>query len=132
MNYTCIGNYEIIKAGHTEHYFMERYSFMDYRGRLRISPKSIWGYGNAVITATHDISSGEWTEPMVLCGVTVEDYAWITSMCVLYNCTIGHHAIVSVGSVVSQMVVEPYTVVSGNPARVVARWDGERWKATGG
>lgn len=127
MNYTSRGSYSREKAGHPEVYYIERFTFMDYRGRMKISPLSFWGYDNKVITATHDISRGVWTEPMVISCVEVDDYAWITTSCILHDCRIGHHAIVSVGSVVNHMVVEPYTVVSGNPAQVIARWENSHW-----
>lgn len=130
MTYTAIGHYDKEKAGHAEPYFVERHTFIDYRGLLKISPLSYWGFGNMVITAKHNIMQGEFEAPMIPVNVTVEDYAWITSGCILYNCRIQHHAVVSIGAVVSGLDVEPYTVVAGNPAVVVAEWDGKRWIST--
>ena len=127
MTYIVQGNYDINRAGHPESYFRERYTFIDFRGDLLISPLSNWGYNNTIITASHDISGGAWTEPMIMKSVRVEDYAWITSNCTLYDCRIGHHAILAIGAVVAHMNVDAYTMVAGNPARVVARWDGGRW-----
>lgn len=40
--------------------------------------------------------------------------------------TIGRNAVVAANTVVRDHV-EPYTVVAGDPARVVRRYDGERW-----
>ena len=51
--------------------------------------------------------------------IVVDDYAWIGSnSIILKNVTIGRAAIVGTGSVVTRDV-EPFTVVAGNPARVV-------------
>lgn len=127
MPYVAVGTYDQNKAGHEEHYYVQRYCFMDYRGLMKISPLSYWGYEVMTMTASHQLLNGQFQATMVLKPVIVEDYAWIASRSTLYNCTIGHHAIVSIGSVVSGMVVEPYTVVEGNPAQIIAKWDGKRW-----
>ena len=36
--------------------------------------------------------------------------------------------LVAAGTVVRGQNVAPYTMVAGNPARVIARWDGEKWE----
>lgn len=131
MTYRPIGQYNKSKAGHPEQYFAERYTFIDYRGDLRVSPLSYWGYRNTVITASHDVlRTGGFTGAMLFKRVWVDDYAWITSGCILYNCHVGHHAIVSIGSVVCNMEILPYQVVAGNPAKVIAWYDLEnkRWR----
>jgi acetyltransferase-like isoleucine patch superfamily enzyme len=131
MAYVAIGEYDEAKAGHGEAYFAIRHCTMDYRGDLRISKLSSWGFGVMVMTASHDIiETGEYSGVMIMKRVWVDDNAWITSGCILYNCHIQHHAIVAIGSVVSNMVVEPYHVVAGNPASVIAAYDIEahRWR----
>ena len=56
-------------------------------------------------------------------AIRVEDYVWIGNSCtILKNVTIGKAAIVAIGSVVTKDV-EPFTIVAGNPARVVKRLD---------
>jgi acetyltransferase-like isoleucine patch superfamily enzyme len=64
---------------------------------------------------------------VVAYGVIVQDGAWIGSTSLLMGCTIGAGAIVAAGSVVRGQVIEPGIMVAGNPARVIARWDGTRW-----
>jgi acetyltransferase-like isoleucine patch superfamily enzyme len=130
MHYTRIGTYDKNKAGHPEMYYSERYCNMDYRGNMHISPLSYFGFGVTVITASHDISSGEFSVHMILKDVTVGDFAWICTNAILYNCEIQHHAIVAIGALVKNMTVLPYTIVSGNPAVVTARWDGKTWVKT--
>ena len=128
-SYACIGAFDKAKAGHDEWYFSTRLAFLDMRGKLQISPLSHWGYGCKVITQTHDIINGEFNQTTRDVAVIVDDHAWITSFSTLYKCHVKHHAIVSIGSVVADMQVEPYTVVAGNPARQIAHWDFEkkRW-----
>jgi acetyltransferase-like isoleucine patch superfamily enzyme len=64
---------------------------------------------------------------VVLRPVIIDDYAWIASDVVLYNCHIGEGAVVSVGSVVRSRDVPPWTMVEGNPARIIARYEGGEW-----
>lgn len=128
MAYVALGKFDKQKAGHDEYYYSERHCMIDYRGNLKISPLSYFGFGITVITASHSILlTGQYNPLMVMKRVIVGDYAWITSKSILYNCEIEHHGIVAIGAVVSNMIVESYTVVSGNPAVVIARWNGERW-----
>ena len=55
--------------------------------------------------------------------ITVEDHAWIGSNCIiLKNVRIGRAAVVATGSVVTRDV-PPFSVVAGNPARVVKQLD---------
>ncbi len=127
MCYYRLGDFDAAKAGHDENYFVERHCTIDYRGDLKISPLSYFGFGVHVVTLTHVLTGGAFTGYVKNIPVVVDDYAWVTSYSVLYNCHIKHHGIVSIGSVVKDMTVEPYTIVSGNPAVPVAHWNGEKW-----
>jgi maltose O-acetyltransferase len=63
------------------------------------------------------------------CPVTIGDDVWIaTGATVLAGVTIGRGAIVGAGSVVRGEIA-PFTVVAGNPARVVRTLDPERFVA---
>ena len=54
-------------------------------------------------------------------GIKIENGAWIgTGAIILDGVTVGLHSIVGAGAVVSKDV-PPWTVVLGNPARVVQR-----------
>ena len=128
MNYVVMGTFDESKAGHNEHYYAERYTFIDFRGGLLIDPTAQFGFQNTIITLSHDISGGSFTVPAVKRPVVIEHHAWITSNCVLYNCTIGHHSIIAVGAVVRNMTVPPYTIMEGNPARRIAVWSGSSWR----
>ncbi len=53
--------------------------------------------------------------------IVVEDHAWIGANTIVFpGVTIGHHAVVGAGSIVTRDVA-PYTVVKGQPARFVRK-----------
>ncbi len=68
--------------------------------------------------ATHDF-------PAHVSGpIRIEDGAWIgAGAIILANVTVGRKAVVGAGAVVTRDVA-PYTVVAGNPARVIGAVDG--------
>lgn len=110
-------------------YFAIRGILLDGRGPLVIDKTSRWGLRVTVITRSHDIQGG----PGVLgetvdYGVTVEAGVWIGSGALLAGCHIGKGAIVAAGSVVRGQTVAPNVMVAGNPARVIARWNGTAWE----
>lgn len=99
--------------------------------------------GNDVIMAQNIVMSAlnhkyeDDTRPISLQGfskngIVVEDEAWIAANCVILSgVTIGRHAVVSAGSVVRRNVPS-YSVVTGNPAKVIKRMNPEtrvwEWK----
>ncbi len=109
-------------------YFEIRGCFLDCRGPLMISATSQWGVRVAVLTESHEIEAWPQLGPVIDYGVAVQDGAWIGSYSLLTGCTIGENAIVAAGTVVRGQTVAPFTMVAGNPARVIARWDGKEWK----
>jgi len=121
------GSWTPEKIGKPLEYFALRETFLDCRGELKIAPTSEWGWYVAVITASHDISSGQYTDGAVNRSVIVDEYAWIGSFALLYNCHIQHHAIVACGAVVRNMTVEPWTIVEGNPAVPTRRFVDGQW-----
>jgi len=64
-------------------------------------------------------ANNEPPEPRGSGYIHIQDYAWIGSnSIILKNTTIGKGAIVGAGSIVTKDV-DPFTIVAGNPARVV-------------
>lgn len=129
----CHGHFDIGKAGHPASFYDTRCTFLDFRGPLSIHPQTGWGWFASVITTSHDTSTGqtvcgENVTPTVPRPVTIDEGAYIGSYAILYNCHIGHHAIVACGAVVRNMTVEPYTVVEGNPARPISRFVDGVWQ----
>lgn len=74
--------------------------------------------GVHIMTGTHDINSPGWD--FRAAPVRIGDYAWVaTGATLLPGVTVGEGAVVGAFAVVPKSV-EPYTVVAGNPARVVS------------
>ena len=112
--------------GLPEKYFNERHCIIDVRGPISISSESAWGYYITAITYSHEVENG-----ILSAGVDrpiiVEPRAWICSCSVLYNCVIREGAVVAIGSVVRSCEVAPWTMVAGNPAKVIAKWYDGAW-----
>jgi len=93
--------------------------------------------GNHVILAQNVVISGlnhsyqDVSTPIHLQKVTtrtivIEDESWVaTNSIITAGVTIGRHAVVAAGCVVTKDV-PPYTVVAGNPAKVIKRYDSEK------
>lgn len=70
-----------------------------------------------ILTGTHDVNHRNFL--LIQRPVIIGDYAWIcTGAMILPGVTIGEGAVVAAGAVVAHDVA-PYTVVAGNPAKVV-------------
>ncbi len=92
-------------------------------GEISVGEYAFFGHNVSILTGTHD-----WTTfgaerqvavPASGRDVVIEEGVWVsTSAIVVAPCRIGAHAVVGVGSLVLRDV-EPYTVVAGNPARVL-------------
>ena len=107
-------------------YFEQRHARLDLRGPLFIAKDTHWGQFVTVITKSHKFKNGELSLPLDR-PVVVASGAWIGSRAILYNCIVGERSVVACGSVVRSCEIAPDVMVAGNPARVVARWDGEYW-----
>ena len=100
-------------------------------GNILIAPVTI---GNNVILAQHvclsglnhgytDIDMPIRDQPCTTALITVEDDCWIGANSVITSgITIGRHSIVAAGSVVTKDV-PPFTVVGGNPARILKQYN---------
>lgn len=92
-------------------------------GEITVGEYAFFGHNVSVLTGTHD-----WTRfgaerqvavPASGRDVVIEEGVWVSSSAIVVApCRIGAHAVVGVGSLVLGDV-EPYTVVAGNPARVL-------------
>ena len=113
------------KIEHTRSYFEIRDISIDCRGGpVVISSASRWGLRIRTYTQGHDAVK---RVPIVNRPLVVHANSWICSDVVLYNCIIGIGSIVAAGSVVSGRDVPEYTMVEGNPARIIARFNGTKW-----
>lgn len=92
-------------------------------GEITVGDYAFFGHNVSVLTGTHD-----WTTfgakrqvavPTSGRDVVIEEGVWVSSNAtVVAPCRIGAHSVVGVGSLVLRDV-PPYTVVAGNPARVL-------------
>jgi acetyltransferase-like isoleucine patch superfamily enzyme len=128
-----LGKYDPVKvSGLWPQWFWDRRcELIDFRGdlQLRSAVNITCGFRVVMITASHSFASGQCGE-VELKRVWVEEHVFIGSGSLLYNCHLQHHALVSVGSVVRNMVVPPYCMVEGNPARIVREYRDGRWRKT--
>ena len=77
------------------------------------------GYGEDVARLLEVCAERQVAVPKSGRDVVIEEGVWISSNATVVGpCRIGAHAVVGVGSLVLKDV-EPYTVVAGNPARVL-------------
>ena len=97
--------------------------------------------GNNVILAQNIVASGlnhEYRDPEVpihrqnvtTAPIIIEDDCWIAANSVITaGVTIGKHSVVGGGSVVTKSI-PPYSVATGNPAKVIKQYDHEsgEWK----
>ena len=87
--------------------------------KIRIGTKVAISREAFICTASHDITKPN--RPLVTAPITICDGVWIGARAiVLPGVTIGEGAIVAAGAVVTKDV-EPWTVVGGNPAKVIKR-----------
>lgn len=72
-----------------------------------------------LLTGTHDINSTDF--PHICRAIVVSNYVWIaTGATILPGVVIGEGSVVGANAVVTKNV-EPYSVVAGNPAKVVSQ-----------
>jgi len=70
-----------------------------------------------------DINISPSEQPVETKPITIEDQVWIgANSVVVAGVTIGKHAIVAAGSVVTKSV-PPNTIVAGNPAKIIKQYD---------
>jgi acetyltransferase-like isoleucine patch superfamily enzyme len=92
-------------------------------GEVTVGDYAFFGHNVSVLTGTHD-----WTTfgaerqvavPESGRDVIIEEGVWVSSSAIIVGpCRVGAHSVVGVGSLVLRDV-DPYTVVAGNPARVL-------------
>lgn len=96
-------------------------AFLDLLAPVTIEDNVFFGHNVRILTGLHDVEKLGLERQCAIVSrpVTIETGVWIASYAVILpGAHIGKNAVVAAGSVVSGRV-EPYTVVAGNPARVI-------------
>lgn len=126
--FTILGNYPPT-IQKDKSYFSLRGTFLDCRGTINFHSTANIGYCVKFITGSHSfVNRNVFNVKMFRASITVEEEAYIGSFSILYNTKIGHHSIVSPGTVILGRNVAPYRMVAGNPAVVIARWKEDHWE----
>ena len=96
---------------------------------IRIGANAVVSEEAFLCTAGHDLASSGFA--LTTAPIEIGDMAWIGARAiVLPGRKVGEGAVVAAGAVVTHDV-EPWTVVAGNPARVVKKRGLEGWKFGG-
>lgn len=133
---SVIEDYTIINNGMGD-IFIGDYTHVTSRVKL-VGPVTLGNYvtigsGAQITGLTHNYL--DVTRPIAKQGVppnrtVVEDDVWIGgNSCINQGITIGTHSIIASGSVVTKNV-PPYSVVGGNPARILRQYDFEKQEWT--
>ena len=133
---SVIEDYTIINNGMGD-IFIGDYTHVTSRVKL-VGPVTLGNYvtigsGAQITGLTHNYL--DVTRPIAKQGVTpnrtvVEDDVWIGgNSCINQGITTGTHSIIASGSVVTKNV-PPYSVVGGNPARILRQYDFEKQEWT--
>lgn len=87
--------------------------------KIKIGTKVAISREAFICTASHDISKPN--RPLITAPITIYDGVWIGARAIILpGVTIGEGAVVAAGAVVTKDV-EPWTVVGGNPAKVIKK-----------
>lgn len=115
--------------GHPTEYYEARDIWLDVRRPeyLKISPESDWAFEVMAIVLYHNTDPSRRGE-VLPARLTVESNVFINNRAILFNCHIGEGAVIGSGAVVCSTKVPPYSMVVGNPARVIKQWNHKKGK----
>lgn len=130
MGAHILGDFRQQKIGHPQSYFEQRDCWVDCRtpGMLEIDKEANIGWCVNFITLSHNVDPGMFGQTVAR-KIKIGKHAFIAAFATLYNCEIGEGAVVACGTVVRSQDVRPWTMVAGNPAKVIAEYDhtAKRW-----
>lgn len=111
-----------IQIGHSS--FVNSFTVLYGHGDLTIGNGCLIGPQVCIVPVNYgfqDRSVNFRSQPPSCKGITIEDDVWIgAGATILDGCTIGKGAIVGAGAVLTKSV-EPYSIVAGIPAKIIAK-----------
>ncbi|MFC0187328.1 acyltransferase [Fictibacillus aquaticus] len=123
------GNPEKITVG--SHVYIGPEAYISARGGVTIQDGVIIGPRLSVLTSNHRYDGAEmlpYDGGVYLKPVTIEKNVWIGAHVLLCpGVTVGEGSVVAMGSVVTKDV-PPYSIIGGNPAKVIKTRDIEKYK----
>jgi acetyltransferase-like isoleucine patch superfamily enzyme len=96
-------------------------TLLDCANKITIEDYVFFGHDVFLLTARHDYSKFllQRQKTVISKPIHIKKGAWIGSRAIVFGgVTVGEHSVVGAGSIVTHDV-PPYSVVGGNPARVV-------------
>jgi acetyltransferase-like isoleucine patch superfamily enzyme len=122
-----LGEYNAKKFGRKVEYFLDRHIYLDCRGCLEIDPTAQFGFRVMILTTSHIpdwLIQGMTPETTVTRRkVVIEKNVWVTSGCIIYNSWLSEGCVIGVGSVVSSVHVPAFAMVTGNPAKMIGKYN---------
>ena len=114
---------------------LQRRVVVSARNRIHVMRNAIFGPSVLMIDHDDDVEEGSDSairRPQAVGGtIRVEEECWIgfgaTIVCTQGDLVIGRHSVVGANSVVTRSI-PPYSVVSGDPARIVKQYDFSKGK----
>jgi acetyltransferase-like isoleucine patch superfamily enzyme len=98
---------------------LNRDCYLDLEGRIEFGVRSGTGHGATFITSVHPLIDSLWVGPIGTGDILVEPGGWVgANATILPGVTVGCHAVVAAGAVVTHDVA-PHTVVAGVPAKLL-------------
>ena len=87
-------------------------------GGLTIGDEVMIGPNVSLLTASHPLDPSKRRSVTIGQPIAIEKNVWIAATTIIGGVTVGENSVVAAGSVVTRDV-PPYTLVGGNPARVI-------------
>jgi len=98
---------------------------IDCTGQVTIEKDVFAGHDIMILTGGHDYNKFGMDRRLdgIVKDTTIQEGAWLGTRCIILpGVTVGRHSVVGAGAVVTKDV-EQYTIVAGNPARVIKRYN---------
>lgn len=117
-----------VEIGHPENFYihptshLKSQTFIECQGGVRIGRYFHTGRGLTIFSSNHNYNEGTcipYDNTDIIKPVEIQDFVWVgANVTILPGVTVGEGSIIGAGSVVTKDVPN-YSVVGGNPAKVI-------------